>query len=760
MMVIPKLKDLKNHEYEFFKFIGEDKTKYPSARSKGYTDKDNDFLVGESGGLLMNISFIFVNTYVFSEVARHFEEHGYYCKAAPGSPDHIDFWSRETHRRRYGMTANCKLLFEDIEEYIDENTTEKRRQQLLKPLRITGDHYNFLNYGRIYRSLREEEKEEYKNKKGKIPKKKFGFPNFVDGQYWNFKIDELIYYNDKHQCKSKARRKGFSYMRGSQAANTVNLNKNLTVVLAAYDLKYLTDSGATTDMTKRNLDWYETHTYWKRGYLSEDYQNIELGYKKQKHSNIKFGFRSKILSVGCRANESAVVGKDAFEIDFEEAGKFPNLDRVMEVTTSTSEDGDVKVGTIRIYGTGGTKDANWEAFSKFFFNPEANEMLALENVWDDNLRHTTCGFFYPQVWGYGTMVDEHGNSMLLESYAHDKQRKEDYEKRNNSAKTIMFIAQRANKPSEAFLNTKDNMFSSVELNKWITRLMHDPDVQFYKDGTIVETSDGNIEFVTNESLKARNKEWHPFILDVPVRQDTDVRGCVRIFHEPYVLDGKVPENLYFISSDSAGIDKDKKELTIKHSMNSFKVWMKDNSGITPFSGKRLVATYCGRFDTLKEYDALLLRTAFYYNAKVLPEVNRGETLSNFKTWKQLNKVLRDPKSLIKKGKYSANAGYGMIIGDENAKLDGLRMLRELIYEKLGVDANDNLVYFLHYIYDLPFLLELQKFTIDGNFDRISDAILAAYQFKTFEVKGHTRTTDSRFKTKDRIINRLMYANAN
>lgn len=754
MKEILRLKDLANHEYQFFKYIGEDKSKYQLASEAGYVDKEDDFRIGNSTGFLLNIEFLFVNTHVFNEAARFHEEHGYYCPYQIGSAEYKLYWAEETYRRRYGMTANCKLYFKDLDEYYHPDTTSKRKKELLHPLRITGDHYTFLNYGRIYRSLRPNEVESYKNKRGKIPKKKYGFPNFIDGQYWNFKIDEFIYNNGYHLCKSKARRKGFSYMRGSQAANTVNLNKNLTVVLAAYDLKYLTDSGATTDMVKRNLDWFETQTYWRRGYLSEDYQDIELGYKKQKEANKKFGWRSKILSVGCRNNESAVVGKDAFEIDFEEAGKFPNLSQVLDVTTSTAEDGDTKVGTMRIYGTGGTKNANWEAFSKIFFNPKANEMMPFENVWDDDLRHTTCGFFFPQIWAYGTYVDEHGNSLLLEAYEHDKARKEGYAKENSDSKAIMFIAQRANKPSEAFLNTKDNIFSSMALNKWIIRLQYDPDVIFYKDGMVVETKDG-VEFKTNEQLKKEGVQTHPFITDVPVRPDTDITGCVRMIYEPYTINGIVPPDLYFITSDSVGIDKDKKELTIYHSLNSFKVWMRDNT-ITPFPTKRLVASFCGRFNTLKEYDTLLRNVSLIYNAKILPEVNRGETLANFKAFGQLSRILKDPKSLISKGKYAANAGLGMVIGDGDTKLEGIRMLKELLYTQVSSNELGEPLYFLHYNYDLPFLLELQSFNLSGNFDRISDAILAAYQFKTYEVI-ESKNKDKQTKERSgKLINRLLY----
>ena len=762
-MEIVKLKELANHELPFFRYIAEDKSKYKTATQAGYIDRDNDFLIGDSDGFLLNIDFVFINTEVFTEVGRHFDRTGEYFsyteldsyhKGMPVSVEFTRFWTREANRRRNGMTANCKLYFKDMEEYFDPNTSNKRKEQLLKPLRITGDHYNFLNYGRIYRSLTKEERSKYP-KNAKIPKKRYGFPGFIDGQYWNFKIDEFIANNEYHLCKSKARRKGYSYMRGSQGASTVNSNKNVTIVLAAYDLSYLTDPGATTDMVKTNLDWYETNTVWKRLYLSENLRAIELGYKKSKEGNIKYGYRSKVLSEACAKNESAVVGKDAFEIDFEESGKFPNLSEVMDVTTSTTEDGAQRTGTIRIYGTGGTKDANWEAFSKYFYNPVQNEMMPFENVFDDNSRHLTCGFFHGQYWGYFPYVDEHGNSLLIEAYNHDYARKEEAKRTKKVSDAIIFIAQRANKPSEAFLNTRDNLFASSALNDWIIRLEHDTDVQFYKDGIVQEDKDsGKISFVTNETLRSRNEEYHDYIEDFPLKRDTDIRGCIRQLYPPYYIDGHVPEGTYFITYDPVGLDIDKKNLTIRHSLNSIKVWMYPFNP-TPFGGKRIVASYAGRFDTLTETDAMILRLAKYYNAKILPETDRGEIVKNFKSWGELPRLLKDPTSIISKGRYAPNASYGMKIGDLTTKLEALRQLKELLYTNMGTDENDKPIYFLHYIYDITFLKELQKFTVGGNFDRISDAVLATYEYNRAYIEEDNNKYNKTTTRNNRLFNRLI-----
>lgn len=67
---------------------------------------------------------------------------------------------------------------------------------------------------------------------------------------------------------------------------------------------------------------------------------------------------------------------------------------------SNAESGAERIGTIRVYGTGGTKGANWEAFGNCFYNPGKNDMLPMENIWDTNSRHAVCGFFFLR---YGIM---------------------------------------------------------------------------------------------------------------------------------------------------------------------------------------------------------------------------------------------------------------------------------------------------------------------------------------------------------------------
>ena len=1095
----------KRGDIPFIDYLCEDKSKYRKASegisyitNKPLYDPDDDFLIGNSGGILMNIDFIVINIERLSKAADTFDEYGTYCDYDPSTPAYESFWQRETSRRKKGVFIKAKLYYKDIPKFFDANTTDEERESLLQPLRITGAHYTYLNYGRIERTPNDKERARLKREGAEHVETVMGFPRYWDGDYWNFKIDEFIANNKFHLTKAKARRKGFSYKRGSQAANTINLFPNVTVTLAADQLAYLTDKGATTFMAKKCLDHFEEHTFWKRGFISEAIDDILLGYRVSSKGLKNFGWLSNLYSVAIGKNESAAVGKKAIEIDFEEAGKCvakgtrfimfdgsiknvedivagdvlmgpdskprtvlatthgidnmykvipengiehivnskhpirtiyrkaygnivreelitapnhiktlslhprwrecyalekvngiefehkdvlidpyifglwigdgdkdsarftnpdievidalkefanannlvcniynhstsklakrisftkkdcslnwfrqaldamgvkdnkfipknyictdresrlqflagiididgnydarkhnfeiiqklesvtagivyiarslgikttvktkvvngctyyrifllskgwiiptkvkrkqcpeytalqknplecrfdiesigkdeyygfevdgdslclledftifhncPNLQKALDVTLSNTESGAISVGTIRIYGTGGTKGANWAAFSKAFYNPKMNKMLCMENVWDINKRHEVCGFFFPQVWDCEPYV-ERGNSIIFTAYAWDKQDKENHFHNNDSETHIIYKAQRANTPAEAFINTTENMFASPELNLHVSDLINDNATRFFQDGWIVVNDLGNsnkAEFIPKAECIKRDifgkGRFHEFVNQVPHGSRDDTHGCVRMYYRPFLVNGEVPKDLYFVSVDAYKVDKAQKDVTDKHSLYSAQVWMRSNT-ITPYPNQKLlVCEYIGRLDTMEQNDIVTMGMCLMYNAECCPEAGTGETVSNFIKYKLRRYLMLDPTNAnTRKLTNPNNNDYGIVIGDGDKKYNGLRMLKEFIYEPLSYTADGKPIRRLKSISSVRLLLECQRFTAEGNFDHISAAIVAMYVFLADSlntkrlVEGNTENNDRR------IANRL------
>ena len=159
--------------YPFLQYINEDKSHYKHAKDVGYVDPDDLFLIGESGGFLMNINpgYTFVNTEYFTEVADYYRKHKVFTTFKVDSIPHRQFRRREQYRRKHGFEAPCL-------RYPDGS---------IHNIRITGGHYNFLNYTRM------EQLDESSVKRGNVntADKFYDFPKFLDSQFWTWHIMEF-----------------------------------------------------------------------------------------------------------------------------------------------------------------------------------------------------------------------------------------------------------------------------------------------------------------------------------------------------------------------------------------------------------------------------------------------------------------------------------------------------------------------------------------------------------------------------------------
>ena len=758
--------------YPFLDYINEDKSHYIHAKDfkidinnpkynsntveesywethqyRTYVDDDDLFLVGESGGFLMNINpkDRFINTELFYEVADFFRQNKIFTTYKEDSIPHRQFRRREQYRRIHGYSAPCLLCADGS----------------IKNIRITGDHYNFLNYTRI------EQLDERSIKKGNVDtaSKTYDFPRFFDAQFWMYHVLEFAKNNGFHILIDKTRRGGFSYMMASTSANAVNVQPRKVVINVAVDKKYLTMTGGLTDFAINGLKFYEEKSPFKRGIISTVKENFRLGYKLPNGVEADNSWRSSLLSVSANNNPDCAIGKDALIVNVEEVSTMDNFNEFMEVTEPAMRTGAYTTGMLRAWGT--ATSGNMQTFEENFYNPKAYNFMPFENVWDKDARGEVCGFFKPYCWALqGEVngvkgVDKDGNSNILIGLEIAK--RERAQKKAN-AKTyseyINYLGQYANFPSESFSSTSENIFSSEELSEWENRLRIDSDLHFYVDGVLEEDALGNVKFISNKQLQLQNQKVYDYIQGVPRKGHEDPHGCIRRWFAPEYTETRdnygraikeIPQGLYSITYDPVGVDKNKNEITNKHSHNSIKVWMNPHY-LNGFKQK-LVCVYYGRPDTLEEADRICYLLAKYYNCigTTNVEVNRGETISNFKKWKALKYLSCEPLHVWDasfKGKI--NNTYGYSIGNDAKKLNGLRLLKEFLYEEIGKDEHGNPIRNYHRIYDYQTILELKKWNIQGNYDRVSEMILRGIEWKGLSLDAEDQLA-RRQKVTDRNI---------
>jgi hypothetical protein len=435
--------------------------------------------------------------------------------------------------------------------------------------------------------------------------------------------------------------------------------------------------------------------------------------------------------------------------------------------------GSVTTGFLNCWGTAGQSSVGWFVFEDNFYHPEGFNFMPFENVWDKNARHETCGFFKPYCWGLEgyiqrdkdsailNSVDENGNSDIELGLEIATQEREKFKANNSNAKYIGYCGMYANMPAESFNSVSENIFSSElgdALELWEQKLRMNDEYKFYQDGKF-KNIDGVVTFVTNESIAKDggkfNKDYFQYIINVPRHSNEHPHGCVRKWFNPiektYLnkagqLVKGTPPGMYSINYDPVGVNKETKGITLKHSHNCIQCWMNPcpENNYRP----KLVCSYFGRPETLEEADKVCYDMAVYYNCvgTTNVEINRGETVTNFKQWKALKYLSKHPVFLWDANiKDKIETSYGYNIGSAQVKLDGLRMLIEMLKTKVGKDEHGEDILVLNLIFDYQTILELKKFNDKGNFDRVSSMII-----RGIEWAAKNKFADSKLQTRQKI----------
>lgn len=721
--------------YPFLNYINEDKSHYKHAKDAGYDDPDDLFLIGDSGGFLLNINpgDKFVNTHLFTEMADFYRKYKCYTTYREDSIPYRQLRKREEYRRKYGFSAPCLL-----------------QNGVIKNIRITGNHYNFLNYTMMEQLNTSTTKSSHK---ASVGAKFYDFSKFIDAQFWTWHCLEFAKRNGFHFIIDKTRRGGFSYMMAAKTANTLNLEPRKVVIHVAADKKFLTATGGLTDFTINDLRFFETKTPFVRGILSTDKENFRLGFKLPNGIVSPKAWQSALFSVSAMNNPDCAIGKDAIEVNVEELSTMENFDDFMAVTEPAMRTGSYVTGNLCCWGT--ATSGNMQVFEQNFYSPKAFNFMPFENVWDKDCRNEICGYFKPYCWGLQGQIgdryamDEDGNSDLelgIRIAYNERQKKKDTAK--TFADYINYLGQYALIPAESFSSATENLFSSEELLAWEERLRTDNSFKFYVDGWLFDIN-GKIEFKTNARIEAEggklNQDYWDWIEGVPRKGHEHPHGCIRKWFNPIKVpyfdkDGKqvigTPPGLYSISYDPVGINKENKLITNKHSHNSIKVWMNPCT----YNGFKtaLVCAYYGRPEKLEQADRVCFYLARYYNCigTTGVEINRGETVSNFTKWKALKYLMRDPVQIWDTSIKGAVVGsYGVNMGDGAKKLEGLRLLKEMLYSIVGKNDLGEDIYLFQTIYDYQSILELKKWNSLGNFDRVSEMIIRALQWKLRDIEA-------------------------
>lgn len=689
-----------------------------------------------------SIKFIDVDT--FRQPSLYFKKYGRYCPFDPvyNKAAFNLYWDIFEYRRRNGMTAYAGI---DIN---GEPTL----------VHIPGDMYGFLNMSVINKVMDDDDAisndKDFEDiepdnlaqfriedliaslgvKTTKTAKKSVDFPDFFDGQYHLKIAKNFARLIGKNFFFGKARRKGCSYMNAFDQFNNIDLNPYISCILAAHDKKYLIHGKGLMKMVYTYSDFANKFTDFKKERLSNNQTHLKFGYIPEGQQE-EHGYLSEVLAVSAMNNPDVTIGKDVYELSYEEMGKFPNWAESFEVSTSTAEAGDYKTGMICGWGTGGTEEANWKQFEAVVYNPDKADSLSCDNIWDEGKEGQACCYFYPHIESLEGHMDSNGNSNFDSAYEAYSTKKED--KRISTSDETEFekwIGQRANSPAEAFSRSSTNVFPKIQILTQLEKVQHDPSIKYlHRAGVLVKQND-RIILRTNEEIAAKGLEIHPPVFDFPVTKNTDTHGCFVEWFPPYIdpRTGRVPDDMYISFQDPYAHSKEKGTINIKDSLGAT-YWFENVNHYTPYKGFVPVACLVGRPPSSDDYNEQVLYGNQRYRSKMMFENDRGDTARYFKLKRALEYLFEEPDLLSAKDLSSKTGrGFGMHM-TEPRKARGAVYLRDLLTKPLGKTENGIDKTLIDYIFDPGFLNELLRWDMTGNFDRVSAWLIGAFIIKELEV---------------------------
>ncbi|MHA1197741.1 MAG: hypothetical protein ACTSQF_00090 [Candidatus Heimdallarchaeaceae archaeon] len=681
---------------------------------------------------IQNPDGMFVNTNCFKEEALHFLKYGYYCADPWGSPAWKEYWDEQLSRCIGGYTSGGVF--------------------------ITGNHYGYLNFGQIKVTQEFAEAEEQvaidlnnprnRRRQGAGAAKIVTFPNFWSMDYNYFHAVDIARWGAEgqtqeekqayvdglgleirilpdaldggyHMIVGKSRRKGFSYKNGWVAANNYNTIPNSITILGAFDKKYLYPEG-TMNMTNNYINFFNEHTGWAKGrdFVSKiDHKKASYEEKDDNDISVEKGYKSTVMALTFKDNPEAAIGKDGTLVEFEEAGKFPNLKEAYMKTKPAMEDGIYTTGQMFIFGTGGDMESGTTDFAEMFFKPTAFKLLPFRNIWDKNISDTAkCGFFVPDYWNKPGFIDEDGNSDNQAALEYEQVKREQIIRDTSGTSTLNeYIQQYPQEPSEAFLTVSHNEFPVVELRNHLNKII--------AEDLYIKTTQPVWMFRDNETGKARMRpdmknELNP-VVNFPTKGG-DKTGCWVIVEAPVP---NAPRGLY-----KGGYDPYRQDQSEGESLGAFYIYKSAND--FSYTRDKIVAWYVGRPITTDVCNRNVELGAELYNLELMHENEVVEVKSYFNKRKKLHLLAAQPDAVISKNIKNSRVArvYGIHMNDK-LKDAGEKYIKRWLLEERDVDEHGEKILNLETIDDIGLLEELISYHRKGNFDRVMAFMMVMFQIE-------------------------------
>lgn len=632
-----------------------------------------------------------INTDSFREAARHFKEYGVFTKEPLGSKAWKLFWEQERERCLNGLN----LGFD----------------------KITGYHYNLLNYSPILQTVvvNESEEEFGFNQADRIK----DFPKFYDGQYDEFWYIDEAEKGGEHAMVLGSRGRGKSLLAASLGVRNYHHIRDSKSYYVAARENYLLGDGIMPKVWDL-MNFVDQHTPWAK---RRDEKNGEL----HRRASVRITTADGIETIDPRSYNSEIIGLTVGDninklrgirgklIVYEEIGSFKNVNKGWNINRPSMESGQNVFGLMLGIGTGGDEGSSFEGAEELFSNPRNYNIHAVTNKWDLGLQDTECAFFYSAEMNYEGAMDEDGNSDIVKARKFIEADRKRVAGGNDPHALTRRKAEIPLTPREAMMRISGTQFPIDELKKQEAEIVSKPHI--YKDADFIGKFELNKE--TQEYEFRHDVDATP-IYNLNLKDNKNLYGAIVLYSHPARIratDGvkngiyeEVIENRYVAGIDS--YDFDDSTTTSLGSCFIGDLWT-----------RRIVAEYTGRPRTSDDFYENCRRLLLYFRAKANIE-NANKGIFDYLDKKNCGYLIMDEPKIARETledatirSNSQRRKRGTTPSKQMNQFARGELAKWCLESTNNPDKPEEIQ--LHRFRCLPAIKEMTIWNIDGNFDRVS-----------------------------------------
>lgn len=576
------------------------------------------------------------NPELFRERAITFERTHKYTEYPAGTKPYNDFWDEEYRRCQNGLT---------IGKY-----------------RLTGDHYFFLNYYRMFTIL-----ESSTSGSGRFE----NFPSFLSKQYEFFHYVEMAEKLGKDICILKARGIGLSEIVACLVVRPYTTNRGYhAMITCAAEAKLI----PLKNKCWKQLDWLNINTQGGMRHVRLVVNNNDTKRASIKTPDgVEYGWGSEITSVVADTSDK-IRGDRIDRLIYEEAGS-------NKVLTSSWIKGDALValggkhfGSRIALGTGGD-DMSLQGLTNMFGNPEAYNILPFKNYDTDDGKPELTSFFIPAH--KFALTSEYLDNRGVTNY---KEFKKFYLKQREKLTDKDFLnecAEHCFTPREALSKHGDNIFDTVAISERLVQIK----VQ------------GNYTKPKHMALF-----WDPQPGGAKRVRAVEHPDSHLLVVEPPVLDesGQPFKNLYVAGIDA--IDMGKSDSATDYDVSDFCVVVKKRQ--FGQNEPKYVALYRFRPNNIREAFEITMRLLVWYNCKAVLEYTKISIQTYFKEHGMGHLFMSRPKVALQGGIKRPGKNLIGIPGTPSIIQHGLELIQNFLSDYwYTIDFEEILDEMLNYSYE-------------------------------------------------------------